>query len=777
MDFVVGLPRTRRQHDSIWVIVDRLTKSAHFLPVKVSYSAENYSKLYIKEIVKLHGAPLPIISDRGAQFTSHFWRSLQSGLDNQVKLSTAFYPQTDGQVERTIQTLEDMLRACVIDFKGEFTLLGPEVIYEATEKVQLIKDRLKTAHSRQKSYADNRKRDLEFEVGDWVYLKISPMKGVMRFGKKGKLSPRYVEPYEILKRVERGNVNIADFDGPLVLPPLPLGHTFVVTSSLMQMFTARGLFSSSPSKDPLAHIAKLRVVCKSHVGRPDLHMDVIELRVFPLSLTGDAAVWFTELPYNSIFTWDQPKDVFLARYYPTSMKLNHKDKINNFVALPGESVSSSWDRFSAFVRGVSNHRIDDESLKEYFYRGQDDNNKSVLDTIAGGSYGECIYTQIAEKLEKISLNNKTWSTRRSDTGRNRFFVHTTNNQSADEIREEMPQMRTELGLVLKHVSESVEKAIKIIIADPFDASPSCTYHRRVGFFPGLAFWNFWRAEKPLGDSPSGLGNHQPFLSSTFSPFPLFFAWVRHSYFPYSWLVDPFGILKIGLDPTPQRERQYLMPEPQFVGEEFIVRLLARLDSAPLCGILLASGGSPITVCATPLVHGHSVGFHTPNSSSVPSMAPLRFASPLFSASATMSIAEQKSFERFVRLVPPRYLRGTWGVLHLSSIYKVVKKWWRSVSACRPIGSSFLGWEQFTKSGSQAIRSMPTSVARGTLEGARSGTKGGAQRARGSACGGSYASERDIDFVIDLEPTTRPISISPYGIASMELKKLKAQLKD
>ncbi|WMV33158.1 hypothetical protein MTR67_026543 [Solanum verrucosum] len=171
MDFVVGLPRTRRQHDSIWVIMDRFTKSAHFLPVKVSYSAEDYAKLYIKKIVK-------------------------------VKLSTAFHPQTNGQAEHTIQTLEDMLRACVIDFKGEFALLGPKVVYDATEKVRLIRDRLKTAHSRQKSYAYNRNIDLEFEVGDWVYLKISPMKGVMRFGKKGKLSPRYVRPYEILKHVK-----------------------------------------------------------------------------------------------------------------------------------------------------------------------------------------------------------------------------------------------------------------------------------------------------------------------------------------------------------------------------------------------------------------------------------------------------------------------------------------------------------------------------------------------------------------------------------------------
>jgi hypothetical protein len=120
MDFVMGLPRTRRNHDAIWVIVDRLTKSAHFLPMRKGQSLESLTELYIQEIVRLHGVPISIISDRDPRFTSRLWRQLQSALGTKLKFSTAFHPQTDGQSERTIQTLEDMLRACMLDWKGEW---------------------------------------------------------------------------------------------------------------------------------------------------------------------------------------------------------------------------------------------------------------------------------------------------------------------------------------------------------------------------------------------------------------------------------------------------------------------------------------------------------------------------------------------------------------------------------------------------------------------------------------------------------------------------------
>ena len=120
MEFVVGLPLTGRKYDSVWVLVDRLTKSAHFLPVRTYYSLDKLAELYIKEIVGLHGIPVSIILYRDSRFTLRFWGKFQEALGTQLNFSTAFHLQTDGQSKIVIQILEDMLRSCAIDYEDSW---------------------------------------------------------------------------------------------------------------------------------------------------------------------------------------------------------------------------------------------------------------------------------------------------------------------------------------------------------------------------------------------------------------------------------------------------------------------------------------------------------------------------------------------------------------------------------------------------------------------------------------------------------------------------------
>ncbi|GJT29289.1 putative reverse transcriptase domain-containing protein [Tanacetum coccineum] len=187
-------------------------------------SMEKLTRQYLKEVVSRHRVPVLIISDRDSKFTSHFWKSLNEALGTQLDMSMAYHPQTDGQSERTIQTLEDMFRACVIDFGKGWDRHLPLVEfsynnnYHTSIKATLfealygqkcrspiywakIKKRIQAARDRQKSYADRRRNLLEFEVGDKVMLKVSPWKGVIRFSKRGKLNPHYIGPFKILDKV------------------------------------------------------------------------------------------------------------------------------------------------------------------------------------------------------------------------------------------------------------------------------------------------------------------------------------------------------------------------------------------------------------------------------------------------------------------------------------------------------------------------------------------------------------------------------------------------
>nr|GFA48325.1 putative reverse transcriptase domain-containing protein [Tanacetum cinerariifolium] len=237
MDFVMKLPKSSQGYNTIWVIIDRLTKSAIFTPIRETDPMDKLARIYLKE----------------------------NALGTRLDMSTAYHPKTDGQSERTIQTLEDMLRACVIDFGkgwvnhlplvefsynnsyhssikaspfealygqkcrlpvcwtevGEAQILGPKLIQETTEKIIQIKKRMQAAHDRQKSYADLKRKKsyadlkrklMELQVGDKVMLKVSPWKGVVRFGKRGKLNPRVHNTFHV------SNLKKCHADEPLAVP-------------------------------------------------------------------------------------------------------------------------------------------------------------------------------------------------------------------------------------------------------------------------------------------------------------------------------------------------------------------------------------------------------------------------------------------------------------------------------------------------------------------------------------------------------------------------------
>nr|GEU57629.1 reverse transcriptase domain-containing protein [Tanacetum cinerariifolium] len=238
------LPKSLQGYDTIWVIVDQLTKSVIFMPMREINPLDKLARMYLKEVVMKHGIPVSIIYDRDPRFSSNFWKSLQKAFGTNLDMSTAYHLETDRQNERTIQTLEDMLCACVINFRngwvkhfpfvkfsynnnyhasikaapfealygrkchslvcwaevGQVQLTGPELVKETRERIIQIKQRIQPARNRQKSYADLKHKPMEFQVGDKVMLKVSPWKGVVHFCKRGKLNPRYVRPFKVLKK-------------------------------------------------------------------------------------------------------------------------------------------------------------------------------------------------------------------------------------------------------------------------------------------------------------------------------------------------------------------------------------------------------------------------------------------------------------------------------------------------------------------------------------------------------------------------------------------------
>nr|GEY66422.1 putative reverse transcriptase domain-containing protein [Tanacetum cinerariifolium]GEY66639.1 putative reverse transcriptase domain-containing protein [Tanacetum cinerariifolium] len=214
MDFITKLSKIQSGNNTIWVVVDQLTKSVHFLPMKETDSMDKLARLYLKEVVTRHGILVSIICDRDPRFTSNFWKAFQKAMGTRLDMSTAYHPETDGHlplVEFSYNnSYHDSIKVAPFEALygrkcrspvcwaevGDAQLTSPELIYETTEKIVQIKQRIQATRDPQKSYTDVRRKPLEFQIGDRVMLKVSPWKGVVRFGKRGKLNPRYIRPFK-----------------------------------------------------------------------------------------------------------------------------------------------------------------------------------------------------------------------------------------------------------------------------------------------------------------------------------------------------------------------------------------------------------------------------------------------------------------------------------------------------------------------------------------------------------------------------------------------------
>ncbi|KAJ9557171.1 hypothetical protein OSB04_011785 [Centaurea solstitialis] len=521
MNFVTKLPKTKKGHDSIWVIVDRLKKYARFLPIRETYNIGRLAKLY-------------------------------TAIDTRVDLNTAYHPQTVGQTERTIQTLEDMLRACMLEFGGswddhlplvefsynnsyhasiqcapyealygrkcrsplnwlevgESRLLRPDIVQETTDKIKLVQEKLKAARDRQKSYADNRRKPLEFQVGDKVLLKVSPWKGLIRFGKKGKLSPRFVGPFKVMERIgpvayrldlplelssihdtfhvsnlknclsgetvvlpleeiqideqlraaEEPNENLEREIKQLRRSKIPIvkgnsrfgtGTRTRVNDCLNAKITRDGgrstdvdrqenssnrthqsdhkagpkqrdpgkllhmikdlTFDGKNDSNPIVHMENFVDICdlfKTEEGRDD----AIRLRVFPLTLTGEARAWLRSLEPSLITTWEGLRSKFLSRFFPPSKIDKLRAEIRSFQQDDGQTISEAWERFKHLLNSCPSHGLSKSEQVQTFYSGLAYSSQATLDSSAGGVFMYKTPTEGYKLLEDMLIHNIDWRT-------------------------------------------------------------------------------------------------------------------------------------------------------------------------------------------------------------------------------------------------------------------------------------------------------------------------------------------------------------------------------
>nr|GEU66565.1 reverse transcriptase domain-containing protein [Tanacetum cinerariifolium] len=428
IDFVMKLPKSSQGHDTIWVIVDRLTKSAIFVPMRETDLMEKLARMYLKE------------------------KSLQKALGTSLDMSTAYHPKTDTQSEKTIQTLEDIIKAA--PFKalyglkccspicwtevGKAQLLGPELIQETTEKIIQIKKRMQAARDRQKSYADLKRKPMEFQNRDKVMLKVSPWKGIVRLGKRGKLNPRYVGPFKVFDKV--GTV-VYKLELPQELSRV---HNTFQVSNLKKCHTDEPLVVSL---DGLHFDDKLHFV-EEPVEIVDQEVKRLKRSRIPLvkvrwnSRRGPEFTWEREDQFrkkNLFSPLDNP-ELTIQRRSRTDPSL-----LNNSEMAP---VGPAWERYKLSIDRCPNHNMLLVTQIDTFYNGLTLRHRDTINAAAGGTFMKRHPEECYDLIENMTAHHNDWDTsaQRSESSSS---ITSSSDTKITALKAEMAEINKNLMRVLQ----------------------------------------------------------------------------------------------------------------------------------------------------------------------------------------------------------------------------------------------------------------------------------------------------------------------------------------